>query len=490
VTRAAAPASAAGPTILLVDDDAGVLRAVRGLLADEGFRTVEARSAAEARAHLASHGGAPRPGGGGGAPALVLLDLRMPEETGLQFLASLPRPHPVPVVVLSGEASPGEAAEALKLGARDFVEKPPSPERLLTAVRNALALGALEEERRRLLEELGRPGHLVGESPAMEALRGLIARVGPSDASVLITGETGTGKERVARALHLASGRKGRLVAVNCAAIPATLLESELFGHEKGAFSGATARRVGRVESAHGGTLLLDEVGDMPLELQAKLLRVLESREVERLGGSAPVAVDVRVLAATHQDLARRVADGRFRQDLFFRLNVLPLHVPPLRERPEDLLPLLRAFAAELAGPHVPLELAPGAEAALRAHRWPGNVRELRNFLERLVLLRAPGAPLVLAPGDVASLGLPVGALASPGADTGGGGGGPPALGQRPYRALVEDFERELIRGALARAGSLAAAARLLHVDRGNLHRRARALGVVHGEPAGEGEGP
>ncbi|HEX8702928.1 MAG TPA: sigma-54 dependent transcriptional regulator, partial [Myxococcaceae bacterium] len=325
-----------GPHILLVDDDPGVLKGLRGLLSDEGFQTLEARSAAEASRLLDSLED---------PPDLVLLDLRMPGETGLEWLARLPRPLPAPVVVLSGEASPAEAVQALKLGATDFVEKPPSPERLLTALRNALTLNALKEERQRLLEELSRPGHLVGDSPAMETLRQLIARVGPSDAAVLITGETGTGKERVARALHLASGRKGRFVAINCAAIPATLLESELFGHERGAFSGATARRSGRFEQAHGGTLFLDEIGDMPLELQAKLLRALETKEVERLGGSGPISVDVRILAATHQELTRAVREGRFRQDLFFRLNVMPLSLPPLRERPEDLLPLARAFA-------------------------------------------------------------------------------------------------------------------------------------------------
>ena len=442
------------PRILLVDDDANVLRALRGLLTDEGFGTLEARSAAEAHALLARE-----------TPALMLLDLRMPQETGLQLLERLGRPLPLPVVVLSGEASPAEAVEALRLGATDFVEKPPAPERLLTALRNALSLWELQQERERLQAALAQPGHLVGESAAMQALRKLIAQVGPSDSAILLTGETGTGKERVARALHLASGRRGRFVAVNCAAIPTHLLESELFGHEKGAFSGATARHAGRFEQAHGGTLLLDEVGDMPLELQAKLLRVLETHEVERLGGSHPVPVDVRVLAATHQGLPAAVAAGRFRQDLFFRLNVLPVHLPPLRERPEDLLPLARAFAAELAGPGVQLELAPGAEAALRAYAWPGNVRELRNFLERLNLLRA-GGPLRLTAEAVASLQGPTPLAPAP------------ALDARPYREQVEDFERGLIRAALAKEGSIAAAARLLQVDRGNLHRRIRALGL------------
>jgi DNA-binding NtrC family response regulator len=369
------------------------------------------------------------------------------------------------VVVLSGEASPAEAVQALKLGATDFVEKPPSPERLLTALRNALTLNALEEERQRLLDELSRPGHLVGDSPAMEALRRLIARVGPSDAAVLITGETGTGKERVARALHLASGRKGRFVAINCAAIPATLLESELFGHERGAFSGATARRSGRFEQAHGGTLFLDEIGDMPLELQAKLLRALETKEVERLGGTGPITVDVRILAATHQELTRAVKEGRFRQDLFFRLNVMPLSLPPLRERPEDLLPLARAFAAEIAGPHVPVVLAPGAEVALRAYRWPGNIRELRNHIERLNLLRGDGPLTLTAPEPLEG----ATAASAPARLT---------FGEKGYREHVEDFERELIRVALEEGGSIAGAARLLRMDRGNLYRRIKALGL------------
>ncbi|WP_233261590.1 sigma-54 dependent transcriptional regulator [Vitiosangium sp. GDMCC 1.1324] len=446
-----------GPRILLVDDDPGVLKGLRGLLSDEGFSPMEARSTAEA-VRLLDAPGPPL--------ALMLLDLRMPGETGLELLARLPRPLPVPVVVLSGEASPAEAVQALKLGATDFVEKPPSPERLLTALRNALALSELREEQQRLQEELARPGHLVGDSAAMESLRRLIARVAPSDTAILITGETGTGKERVARALHLASGRKGRLVAVNCAAIPATLLESELFGHERGAFSGATARRLGRIEQAHGGTLFLDELGDMPLELQAKLLRVLETKEVERLGGGLPVTVNVRVLAATHRDLALAVREGRFRQDLYFRLNVLPLALPPLRERPEDILPLARAFAAELAGANVPLVLAPGAEEALRAWPWPGNVRELRNFIERQNLLRGDG-PLTLAPESLAG---PAPLTAESPSRL--------VLGQKSYREHVDDFERTLIKAALKEGGSIAGAARLLQVDRGNLHRRLKALGI------------
>jgi DNA-binding NtrC family response regulator len=460
-----------GGRVLLVDDDPAILRGVAGILRDEGFEPVSARDTTEAERCL----------NGPGAD-LMLLDLGMPGEGGLAFLRRLPRPLPAPVVVLSGEASPTDAVTAMQLGAVDFIEKPPSPERLVASVRNALALSRLVEEREELRRALAAPGNLVGASKAMDELRSLIARVGPSEAVVLINGETGAGKERVARALHLASGRKGRFVAINCAAVPATLLESELFGHERGAFTGANTRRLGRFEQAEGGTLFLDEIGDMPLELQAKLLRVLEQREIERLGGSKPVAVDVRVLAATHRDLQAAITRGQFRQDLYFRLAVFPLRVPPLRERPDDLGPLIAAFAAELVDPSVPVTVTPDGQAALRAHQWPGNVRELRNFVERLVLLRGRGplqidaaATAVLAFGDP----LPPPTTAPAPA---------PELGSKSYRELVDDFERALIRAALERAGgNVAAAARLLRADRGNLYRRLQALGL-HSTDKDEGD--
>jgi two-component system nitrogen regulation response regulator NtrX len=464
----------ARPRILVVDDDAAILRGVGGMLRDEGFDVVEARDVAEAERRLHERS-AP--------PDLMLLDLRMPGETGLAYLERLPHPLPVPVVVLSGEASPTDAVTALRLGAADFVEKPPSPERLLTSIRNTLRLARLSEEHEELRQSLASPGNLVGDSPALADVRTLIGRVGPTEAVVLIQGETGVGKERVARALHLASGRRGRFVAINCAAIPGSLLESELFGHERGAFTGANVRRLGRFEQAEGGTLLLDEIGDMPLELQAKLLRVLEEREVERLGGAGPVPIDVRVLASTHRDLRQAVAEGKFRQDLYFRLAVFPLRVPPLRDRRSDLAPLVRAFAAELAGSDVAVTITPEGEAALAGHPWPGNVRELRNFVERLVLLRGRGpllvdgaATTVLAFGDP----LPPGpdpaatpaAEATPGSIAG--------LGEKGYRTLVDDFERALIRAALERTErNVAAAARLLKADRGNLYRRIQALGIA-----------
>ena len=470
--------------ILLVDDDPAVLRGVGGMLRDEGHQVLEAADVPGAERRLADRA---QP------PDLMVLDLRMPGQSGLDLLARLPKPLDPPVVVLSGEASATDAVSALRLGAADFVEKPPSPERLLTSIRNALTVSRLTREQAELQEELRQalasPDHLVGASPALDEIRQLIARVATSEALVLIQGETGAGKERVARALHAASGRKGRFVAINCAAIPATLLESELFGHERGAFTGAGGRRLGRFEQAKGGTLLLDEIGDMPLDLQAKLLRVLESREIERLGGSGPVPIDARVLAATHRDLRKAVSDGHFRQDLYYRLAVFPLRLPPLRERREDILPLLQAFVADVGGPGASVEVTPDGAAALAAHPFPGNVRELRNFAERLVLLRGRGRILVDAAATaVLTLGDPLPPEPDPSlpSSPGGQGGEPTAiarLGEMGYRALVDDFERSLVRAALERTGgNVAAAARLLKVDRGNLYRRIQALGLPGGD--------
>ncbi|MBN2372041.1 MAG: sigma-54-dependent Fis family transcriptional regulator [Vicinamibacteria bacterium] len=455
-----------GAMILLVDDDPAVLQGVSGLLRDEGYRTAEARNVAEAVRILRDERD---------PPDLVLLDIRMPGESGLVLMERLGQPPPLPIVVLSGEASISDTVSALKMGATDFVEKPPSPERLLTAVRNALALDELRKERERLREELSRPGHLVGGSQAMEELRRLVTRVGPSNAIVLVTGETGTGKERVARALHLASGRKGRFVGVNCAAIPAALLESEIFGYERGAFSGAVARHLGRIEQAHGGTLLLDEIGDMPLDLQAKLLRVIEERAVERLGGTAPVPVNARVVASTHRDIKQEVADGRFREDLYYRLNVFPIVVPPLRERIDDIRPLARAFAADLVGPNIAFHVTPEAEALLGTYDWPGNVRELRNLVERFSLLRPDESEFVI---DTAAVAAFTG-FAAPTTIAASKSQPPVALDGRTLRELIDDHERRVLRAALSRcAGNIASAARLLGVDRGNLHRRLRALDV------------
>src|SRR3989441_4904168 len=325
------------PRVLLVDDEANIRRMVGALLQSDGFETVEAPDGNAAMVRLAED-----------APDVVLLDLMMPPgPDGLATLEQIRKraPH-VPVVMMSGKANLSDAVRATKLGAFQFLEKPLTPEGVLVALRSALELGRTLAENKRLHEQLGHADPLVGTSAAMEELRALIARVAPTESRVLITGESGTGKELVASAIHRQSARGSKpFVTVNSAALPRDLVESEMFGHERGAFTGATERRLGRFELADSGTLFLDEVGDLGLEAQAKLLRVLETGVIERLGGEKPVTVDVRVIAATNKDLGKAVQAGHFREDLLFRLNVLPLHITPLRERPEDVAPLVQHFA-------------------------------------------------------------------------------------------------------------------------------------------------
>ncbi len=318
----------------------------------------------------------------------------MPGELdGLALLARLRERRPdLPVVMMSGRAALTDAVRATKLGAFTFLEKPLTPEGVLLALASAFELRQARRAAQALREDLGISGEMVGDSPGLREVREMIARVGPSDARVLITGESGTGKELVAAALHVASPRRDRpFVRVNCAAIPRDLVESEMFGHERGAFTGATERRIGRFELAHTGTLFLDEVGDLHAEAQAKLLRAIEAREIERVGGGKPIKIDVRILAATNKDLTRAVADGSFREDLFFRLNVIPIALPPLRDRPGDIPALVRHFAdrhrTRTGRPLV--RWTPDGLAAFLSYPWPGNVRELANIVERLAILHA-----------------------------------------------------------------------------------------------------
>jgi two-component system nitrogen regulation response regulator NtrX len=449
------------PRILLVDDEANIRRMVGALLQSEGFETAEAASGTAAVAAITST-----------PPDAVLLDLMMPGgPDGLATLEELKRLAPdVPVVMMSGKASLTDAVRATKLGAFQFLEKPLTPEGLLVVVRSALELSRTRAENRRLHEALGHADPLVGSSAAMEALRTLIARIAPTDARVLITGESGSGKELVASAIHRQSGRADRpFVTVNSAAIPRDLVESEMFGHERGAFTGAGERRLGRFELAHGGTLFLDEVGDLGPEAQAKLLRVLETGVIERLGGEKPVTVDVRVIAATNKDLVRASREGKFREDLLFRLNVLPVAIPPLRERSEDIPSLARHFLArQVARLGRPLDLDAGALQLLTAYAWPGNVRELANLVERLAILA--GSDTITAT-DVARV-LPSDAAVPP---TGGTDGGP----DMPLAEALDRYERQLIASALSAArGNVADAARRLSTDRANLYRRMRRLGL------------
>ena len=453
------------PTILIIDDEPNIRRMVGALLTAEGYEVRDAPDGMQGVA-LANEV----------EPDIVLLDLMMPGELdGMAVLARLREKFPeLPVVMMSGRAGLSDAVKATKLGASNFLEKPLSPEGVLLALGSALELRRARQEARALREDLGLTDQLVGDSPGVTRLREMIARIAPTDARVLITGESGTGKELVAAAIHFGSARKDRpFVRVNCAAIPRDLVESEMFGHEKGAFTGATERRIGRFELAHTGTLFLDEVGDLGAEAQAKLLRAIEAREIERVGGGAPVRVDVRIVAATNKDLERAVADGTFREDLLFRLNVIPIHVPPLRERPDDIPALVRHFAARhrrKSAQPAPT-WAPDAITALQQHRWPGNIRELANIVERLAILHA-GREVTAAhvrevlpetrDGSVASRALP-----------------DPTTLDGPLSETLDDFERLLIQRALSGShGNIAEAARRLKTDRPNLYRRMKRLGI------------
>ena len=455
------------PRVLLVDDEANIRRMVGALLESEGFETFEAADGNIALTRLVEH-----------SPDVVLLDLMMPPgPDGLATLEQIRRrvPH-VPVVMMSGKANLTDAVRATKLGAFQFLEKPLTPEGLLVTLRSALELGRTRAENRQLHEQLGHSDPLIGSSVAMEEVRAMIARVAPTESRVLITGESGTGKELVASAIHRQSARGGKpFVTVNSAALPRDLVESEMFGHERGAFTGATERRQGRFELADGGTLFLDEVGDLGPEAQAKLLRVLETGVVERVGGERPFSVDVRVIAATNKDLTVALRQGQFREDLWFRLNVVPIHIPPLRERPEDVAPLVRHFAARCATRlGRPVKFDAGALPLLAAYSWPGNVRELANIVERLAILAAVET---LTAADVARMLPSQDGTAPPRAAA-------PAGGDAPWRDIalsetLDQYERELIARALSVSqGNVAEAARRLLTDRANLYRRMRRLGI------------
>jgi two-component system nitrogen regulation response regulator NtrX len=445
--------------ILLVDDEANIRRMLGALLRSEGFAVTEAPNGNSALLLLDEVD-----------PDVVLLDLLMPPgPDGLETLSKIrDRGDAAPVIMMSGKAQLTDAVRAVKLGAFQFLEKPLSPEAVLVTVRAALELNRTRAENRALHAELARRGTLIGSGPAMQQVRALIARVSPTEARVLITGESGTGKELVAAAIHSASRRRGRaFVTVNCAAIPRDLVESEMFGHERGAFTGATERRLGRFELAHGGTLFLDEVGDLSQEAQAKLLRTLETGELQRIGAESVRRIDARVVAATNRQLGDAVHNGGFREDLFFRLNVFPIQLPPLRERLEDL-PALVAHLAERARPRHAASFTEAALEALASYSWPGNVRELANLVERLSILSGPVV-------DASAVRQVLrGALApSPTAAS------PTSLLGRSLSEALDEFERDLIGAALAQAqGNMAEAARILQTDRANLYRRMRRLGL------------
>jgi len=399
---------------------------------------------------------------------LIFSDVVMPGKDGLALLEDLrAQGITTPVVMMSGQAHIEMAVRATRLGALDFLEKPVSTDRLLLTVENTLRLQRLESENRQLRQRLGKH-EIIWSGEVMRAVMAQVERVAASESRVCILGETGTGKELVARTLHERSPRaSGPFVTLNCAAVPAELIESELFGHEKGSFTGAAGRHIGKFEQAEQGTIFLDEIGDMPLPMQAKLLRVLEEGEIERIGGDKPVSVNVRVLVATHRNLEALVREGKFRQDLFHRIYVFPLALPPLRERREDIPALVENFAAQVCAQNnwKPMGFTPEAIHALSAYSWPGNVRELRNVVERLMLLAT--GDQVTAP-TVRSA-LP--ATTEPSAASG--------LGSGPLAQRVQGFERETILAELKRCHyHVTNTAKALGLERSHLYKKAEQLGI------------
>jgi DNA-binding NtrC family response regulator len=401
---------------------------------------------------------------------LILSDVVMPGKDGLTLLEELKRSGvTAPVVMMSGQAHIEMAVKATRLGALDFLEKPISSDKLMLTVENALKLQRLESENRQLRQRLGKY-ELVWKGDAMRRVMAQLERVAASESRVCILGETGTGKELVARTIHDRSGRAtGPFVTLNCAAVPAELIESELFGHEKGSFTGASGRHIGKFEQADQGTIFLDEIGDMPLGMQAKLLRVLEEGEVERVGGDKPVAVNVRVLVATHRNLEARVREEKFRQDLFHRIYVFPLLLPPLRERREDIPALVEHFGAQVCSQNgwKPVPFTADAMEALQGYSWPGNVRELRNMVERLMLLATDGQV------DLATV-----QMALPKAPS-VAGGSLAALGSGLLAERVQSYEREVILSELKRShNNMSLAAKALGLERSHLYKKAEQLGI------------
>ena len=443
--------------VIIVDDEAGIRQALKQVLEYEDLEVRVASSGGEAINLYTEF-----------RPHLVFLDVKMAGLDGLETLSRLRAVDSrAQIVMISGHGTIATAVEATQRGAFDFLEKPLDTDRLLLTVRNALAHGELVGENTRLREASETRYRMVGESPALEGVRELIAKVGPTSARVLITGENGTGKELVARALHDASPRRDRpFIEVNCAAIPSELIESELFGHMKGSFTGAVADRPGKFEQADGGTLFLDEVGDMSLPAQAKLLRVLQEGVVTRVGGSKPIQVDVRVLAATNKDLEHEIEEGRFREDLLYRLNVVPIEVPALRDRRNDIPALVGHFAEQLAaGAGVPgRKFADEAVTLLKARVWPGNIRELRNAVERALIL-ATGK--VVTAKDVERL-LPSVEVHA-------------AVGDN---LSLDDFKLEAEKQYLAqqlrlRDWNISETARALRVPRSNLYKKIERFGLT-----------
>jgi two-component system nitrogen regulation response regulator NtrX len=448
-------------SILVVDDEPGVRSSISGVLRDEGFE-VDTADTGEACLEKAN----------GAAYDVIVLDIWLPGLDGLTTLQRLrERQIDSQVVIISGHGNIESAVRAIKMGAYDFIEKPLSLEKTVLVVRNALRRRDLEAENRFLRAKVDRQQQhtMVGESPAMNKLREHVSLAAPTNGRVLILGESGTGKELVARTIHLTSRRKNDpFVEVNCAAVPEELIESELFGHVRGAFTGAVADKPGRFEQANQGTIFLDEIADMSLKTQAKVLRVLQEQVMERVGGTQRIKVDVRVLAATNKDLTAEIRAGRFREDLYFRLNVVPIFVPPLRDRQQDIPMLAEHFMALLAAEYGrrPKRLASEAAARLQQYGWPGNVRELRNVIERVIIMVGDDTITAQDLGFLGRDGVPD--LPVP---------------KGPVVALSEardQFEKDYILQTLAaQQGNMSRTAEVLGVERSNLYKKLRAFGIT-----------
>jgi DNA-binding NtrC family response regulator len=461
-------------TILVVDDEKNIRRTLRMVLEGSGFHTLEAGSAEDALQQLDTND-----------IDLVILDVRLPKMSGIEALSKIrskPETRKLPVLMVSGHASVAEAVQAVQLGATDFFEKPLDRDRVLVTVRNALQTWQLQRELQQLRADVEHRYEMIGESPVMGALFAQLEKVAPTNGRVLISGESGTGKELIARAIHRLSPRADKpFIKVNCAAIPSELIESELFGYERGAFTGAQGRKRGMFELANEGTLFLDEIGDMSASAQAKVLRALQSGEISRVGSEKAIAVDVRVLAATNKDLELEVQEGRFREDLFFRLNVVPIVSPPLRERHSDIRLLaqgfLRDFCLENGLRNKPID--GDVLSALAERPWPGNVRELRNVVERMAILSGDRITLDDLPEEgVLSQGRRESASPSDFPSSVDEGG--ERLTLREYRGRAE---KEYILSTLDEVGwNISRAATILGVERTNLHKKMRSYGIRRGE--------
>lgn len=445
--------------ILVIDDEEGIRRSLTGLLQDEGYSVIEASSGEEGLSLVGEE-----------SPGVILLDMVLGGIDGMEVLARLTeKGYKYPVIMMSGQANLENAVRATKLGAMNFLEKPLSPDNVLAEVAAALEISHLRKENENLRAEVYRPDTMVGESAIIQGLRERIRKVAPTNATVLVSGESGTGKELVARAVHAHSDRAdGPFINVNCAAIPRELIESELFGHERGAFTGAAALHRGRFEQADGGSIFLDEVADTSLEAQARLLRVLQEGEVQRLGSEKVLHVDVRIIAATNRDLPTLIDEGKFREDLYYRLNVLPLQVPPLKERLEDIPILVREFVTQFArrNNRLPIVIAPAALEAFKSADWPGNVRELRNAVERMMILYEGEEVGISEINEVLTGGVEtVGELDRGEGDT--------------LREIVEEYEARLLEREMKNAdGIVSRVAERLNTDRANLYRKLKRYGL------------